>query len=66
MLELARSADSSTCDMCLELLELLALAHLAACGFPDVDHEITAPSKLFSLGPTVTVRLVHALGISYE
>lgn len=35
MLELARSADFSTHDKLLEMLELLALPRLAADGFPD-------------------------------
>ena len=38
MLKFARLADSSTHDMLLELLELLVLACIATCGFPDVDR----------------------------
>src|ERR1700677_2631538 len=41
VLELARSANSSMCDMCLELIELLALAILEACSFPDVDSSLS-------------------------
>jgi hypothetical protein len=36
MLILAKSADFSTHDMLLKLLELLALAHLVICSFLDV------------------------------
>ena len=35
MLKFARLADSSTHDMLLELLELLVLACIATCSFPD-------------------------------
>lgn len=47
LLELARSADSSTYDMLVELLWLLALARLATGSFPDAIIQCTFVPSLF-------------------